>query len=173
MAQVNVDEILSNTQKGANSLSDISSQRADLANRSATLATEASANDVDAENAAKDELRQQQIIDAFSTNIGANANNPDTYIMGKLGATKREYAIRAVEGRKQVSAIDATSFFDNPITWLPNQFKADAMEQQANSDAAVADEASKQMQQINQELDDFVDHLKDTYQAYKSNTSSI
>jgi hypothetical protein len=153
MAGFNIAEIFANSQLGTQDLARIAAERSGLAQKSAAAAMDVAQGEATTqEQALKDEQKTSQVVQAFSTQIGANADRPDTYIMGTLGATAREYALKAVEQKKQVAALDSVSFFDNPLSYIPNQLEADSLEREANSNAAVADEASKQMQLINQSI---------------------
>jgi hypothetical protein len=112
----------------------------------------------------KEQADAQQVIDAqqakadmetqtanlqFSTALGGNAKS-STYILEQLGNTLRESTLQSIDKQRQVAELDSKSFFDNPLAWLPNQFKADSIEREAMDAKGIADTAAASMQQINQ-----------------------
>jgi hypothetical protein len=80
------------------------------------------------------QLESQDASHNIAVAFGGAQDDP-TNMLPMLGQAFRENTAKVME-------LDSQSFFDNPLAWLPNQFKADAAERAAN-------DAARTMQTIN------------------------
>lgn len=97
---------------------------------------------------AKAALETQQVITELSTAIGGNPKEQN-YRKLDWARTFQQETDAAIAKSKQVEQLDAVSFFDNPLAYIPNQLEADNLDQQVASHEQTAKIASEALQKMN------------------------
>lgn len=92
------------------------------------------------------ELKAQENSQSIASDLGGNIADPSTFILSTLGDVFRETTLQSMDIKSKVAKLDEQEFLDNPLTWLSNQFEADALDEQA---AALDKRSSLAIQRMN------------------------
>ena len=103
------------------------------------------------EQKAKADLATQQVNQNYAAAAGGNPDSA-TYILADLAKQSRLETMQAMDKQRQVNEIDSKSFFDNPLAWLPNQFKADSLDRESQGHLEIAKIADNSAAKINSNM---------------------
>ena len=95
------------------------------------------------EQKAKAELQTQSVISNLGEVLGADPTKQN-YVKAAWATAFRDETNKALVKGQELAQLESTSFLENPLTWLGNQFKADSVEAElgAHKDAAAIAGAS-------------------------------
>lgn len=99
----------------------------------------------------QDAQRANEVGQILATSLGANPNAPN-FRLTQLGQEKTQASQEAQQLTSRYQELQSTSFLDNPILYIFNQFEADSVAQQANAANLRADNATMEMASINDQV---------------------
>lgn len=106
--------------------------------------------EIDAQNL-KDENNAIQVGKVLARALGADPN-ASNFRLEKLATTKAQATEEAMAATQEYERLSQTSFLDNPLEWLLNQFQKDSVAEKANAATMTSALATQEMQDINQQI---------------------
>jgi len=125
-----------------------------------TEATKAITDSADKGISLKQSIEKQKLLDENQAiNVGkvlAAALGADpkasNYRMEQLAKTRTQASNEALAATAEYEQLASTSFLDNPLEWLVNQFQKDAVAEKANAASNRAEMATQEMRGINYDI---------------------